>query len=244
MVDFTPLTGAPVPELDDNADIEAAVPPSVEALERFVIPRFSSENERTNAFAEATNPPAVGQVVYVGSINQFVVWDGSAWVLLSAFIGQNEQHATPNGTFETESGIFQDIEGLSLPVQASSEYKVELTAIYGGDATVAAINFNHSGSLSIGAIAMGPESDGPSRAAQEMWVDNLGGRTSGDSEFFFRTRGENNGLYAHFNGLLRTGSSGAGTLQVTLRRHDTATGGDMVFIAGASLLTVKRIGAN
>lgn len=179
----TPLTKTPYTLLTEQANIETTQAPSVNHLEKYTVPRFSSVANATAAFNES--PPELHQLRWISSKgpNGLEIYDGTEWVEFAAFTLNKEITKIKQVSSGRDSVIHTAIPELEIPVIDGGVYKIEGYYIYGipGDAQAAfGFNFPGSGSrLSLGGVYKSPLSV-DSSSADRVAIINGTGRSSGN----------------------------------------------------------------
>ena len=209
-------------------------------LEKFVIARYSSTGARNAAFSQVS--PSTGQVIYVASLNEFQVWDGSQWVEFGVFTGTREFCAVTTEDQTRQSILFGNIVGLSVPVSPGI-WKVSVDLIYRGEnGNYLRPNFSFPGPdsrITIGGIARSETATGSANNTTVVTIDATYNRLSGGvDDIRFGTRTLSESLYAHMGGTLFCTASG--TLQMQFARGGAA--GSTVRIDKGSVMTAKRVG--
>src|SRR5690606_24055436 len=112
----TTLTKTPYVLLADAANIETAVKPGFQHLEKYAIPRFSSTSARNAAFSIV--PPEIGQMCYVVSLGHLgcPVWAGADCREFRSYARTSEYTAYSTSHFVSNSTLFVNVPGMSIPV--------------------------------------------------------------------------------------------------------------------------------
>jgi len=245
----TTLTKTPYALLADAANIETAVKPGFQHLEKYAIPRFSSTSARNAAFSIVS--PEIGQMCYVVSLGHlgFQVWDGAEWKEFGAYTRTREYTAYSTSHFVTNSTLFDNVPGMSIPVH-EGVWRVCLDLHYStqnNDSTDMGVSWTFPGTTSqmtFGGAYRGVGSSGDVDNSATFGHDTTFERISGDVEIEIGgTTGSDAGFgntgFATFNGILYvSGSSTDGELQLSVRRRGTA--GDVQVWRG-TVMTARLI---
>lgn len=241
----TALTASPYALLSDAANIETAGKPGFENLEKFTIPRFSSESSRNAAFA--LSAPSIGQLSCVNSHGhlRYEVWNGSSWEELGAHTLLREDIAVQVANQDRTGTTFANITDLVLPVATNATYKIEVCAFYGTSSNDTTIEFNFTFPGGSSRISISPLGKGPSDSvssgenADRINVNSHHDRVSGDAALAFKGSGSlGDAVGAFLYGILETDTSG--DLQVTFRRA-SGTDTPTVRVFSRSYLSLKRV---
>lgn len=245
----TPLTKTPSPLLTDAANIETAVGPGLETLEKFSIPRFSSTAARNAAFAES--PPAKGQLIYVQTLDHlgYQVWDGNDWEEFGEYTWMRPKFAIKENSQSTNNTNPRTLNGFDLRLTPGVwDFKAVLShsAHNDGDRTDSTgIQYNvlkPSGqNFTATLLGRAEDAEGDRMNASHVNVTAPSGSSASFTVMRFGLRPDGSGGggrdYARMEGLIVTTETG----DVTLRFGRTGPSGGVTVYA-RSYMIAYRIG--
>jgi len=117
----TPINQFQIPQLADSPNIETAIQPFANAIDQFVVPRFTTVAVRDTRITSPTD----GMVCYVTGTGEMYRYNGTGWV--SAVPRVRCKLGTQNFSGTTLAGDAD----LILSVEAGSRYKARYGIYYG-----------------------------------------------------------------------------------------------------------------
>lgn len=115
MATTTTLLELPIPELEDAANIEEAIHPLAEELDKWAICSFSTTGERDGAI----QTPVAGEVCFIEEKNIPMYFDGSNWIPIIQVVRGISNVAVTSGENETGSNVFKQMGGTGAIVTFS-----------------------------------------------------------------------------------------------------------------------------
>lgn len=221
---LTTINGLQVPQLSDTPDIETSIGPLADAVDTLLVPRFTSPTDRAAKLAA----PTEGQMCYVISTHELMVYNGTAWV-----------GAKPRTTYKvtdqtvTDSVTLVDCASMGFTVEANSWYRLTGTIRWKSTGT----NVNN--------IQMCFTAPAGSGGSWNLTADMDQHTGATPTEIAWGTSygfGVNSAvLYReHCHGILATGST-AGNLQFQFAENTAVGGVTSVTVASSSGLELLKI---
>lgn len=227
MPDNTALTKTPFPLLGDAANIETAVKPGLQNLEKYAIPRFTSASARNAAFA--LSPPSKGQLVYIQSGDHlgYEVWDGTSWVEFGDYTRLRIVRSIINSHIETNSGSFQTLMSVNVTPgnwQLSSVvyYQWLESELPGNEFCIFGCDFPETASSSGQIFYHGLQKQTSGQASSFNQITQVDARTTGSFDMEVGLRNTVDVIGVVFEGMLL--STGSGTVSMRVRKDDFGDG--------------------
>lgn len=234
----TTLTQTPTPLLTDAANIETAVGPGFQNVEKFTIPRFTSLSAATAAFATA--PPSLHQLRWISSLGHrgLQIYDGEEWVDYGEFVQVRPVKVRLNNDVGPRNSTHMgSVGGLAVPVTTGT-YDMTGVVLYNGPSDVDFnIGFTYPGTN--GSMVTFNHRAGHTSTAYPAAAVQVAERGSGGFTRLASCTGSESPLPIFLTGVIRV--EGTGEFQVTYARA-TASGGVTVFKdSWVSLLKVSEL---